>query len=265
MELLAPGIGLWRNTFELPDGFAEQFWMERYKDERGEEWVDDRVGTRRRYENQSRGPIRVRNYPLGGLGDSEIDKVQLMLNDVMLECLTEYMKEYPSIYDDVQWQEAWRLIYYYPGARMGVHSDNTPGRIFRVREGDMKRSHLDDVAPSRVLCGIQYLTDFVAGDDPESEQFVGGEISWPYVNVNDFAPSKGDLLIYPANFLYSHKVNPILAGYRIANLTCFCQGVAPGHSFIEGMKQPMDLAPGSNMYLDLDDKNNIKWIEVTDV
>ena len=59
-------------------------------------------------------------------------------------------------------------------------------------------------------------------------------------------------------------MNPVLAGYRIANLTCFCQGMLPEHSFVEGMKQPMHLAPGGNMYLDLDDKNNIKWSEVTD-
>ncbi len=265
MELLAPGIGLWRNTFELSDDFIKRLWKERYEDERGEEWVDDRIGFRRHYENKSHGPIRVRNFPVGGLGDSEIDKAQLMLNEVMLKCLTEYMKEYPVICDDVQWQEAWRLIYYYPGAKMGLHSDNTPGRIFRDPR-DIGQFDLDPVAPSRVLCGLQYLNDCVPDDDPESGKFTGGEISWPYLGVYDYMPSKGDLVIYPANFLHAHKVNPVLAGYRIANLCCFSQGKMPDSSVGYGeegsFKHPMESFRGGNMYLDLRDRDNIKWNEV---
>jgi hypothetical protein len=253
METLFPAIGLWRNAFKVPDGYADVLWKSRYEMERLEPWVDPREGIRRSYEIS--GPIRCRNFPETGLQDSEEDKYVFMLQDVMMECLLEYMKEYPTSFQDIQWQEAHRLLYYQPGARMGTHSDNTPGE--HSRDG---KTYKDLVAPVRVLCALQFLSDWVPDDDPEGDDFTGGEISWPYVGVTH-EPQKGDLLIYPANFVYSHQVDPVLAGHRIVNLTCFCQGDIPDFSIRYGvLEHEMLICPGGNMYLDVQ-QDEIKWVK----
>ena len=256
METLFPGIGLWRDAFEISDGYADVLWKNRYKEERGESWVDDREGHRHNYEIT--GPIRIRNFPEGGLVDSEDDKYIFMLQDVMMKCLLEYMKEYPTSFQDIQWQEAHRLLYYFPGANMGTHSDNTPGEHF-TGPNRTGKSYRDLVAPKRILCALQFMSEWVPDDEPEGDAFTGGEVSWPYVGATH-EPQKGDILIYPANFIYSHNVSPVLAGHRIANLTCFCQGDIPDFSSHYGIDHPTTNFPGSNMYLDVS-HDEIKWVK----
>ena len=256
METLVPAVGLWRNTFDISDEDVLTIWENRYAAERDESWKNDREGHRHNYEIS--GPIRVRNFTDGGLTDSKEDKHLLMLHKVMMECLLEYMKEYPTSFLDIQWQEANRLLYYFPGAAMGTHSDNTPGTHWSG-PNQTGRKYKDLVAPQRILCALQFMSDWVPDDEPEENAFTGGEISWPFVGATH-EPRKGDVLIYPANFVYSHTVSPVLAGYRIVNLTCFCQGDIPDFNERYGVDHEMKIFPGGNIYLDVSPEG-IKWVK----
>ena len=43
MELIAAGIALWRNAFEIEDGFAEEYFAYRFEQSRGVSWRGDKA------------------------------------------------------------------------------------------------------------------------------------------------------------------------------------------------------------------------------
>jgi hypothetical protein len=52
---------------------------------------------------------------------------------------------------------------------------------------------------------------YYANDDYE-----GGELEFIYFNNLKIKPNAGELLIFPSNYLFVHKVNPITKGEKYA-------------------------------------------------
>ena len=76
------------------------------------------------------------------------------------------------------------IISWHPGVDMGLH--------------------VDDLGVSEYhMSALIYLND----------DFVGGEISFPTHNLS-IKPNKGDLVVFPGNLNYAHKIDPITSGDR---------------------------------------------------
>tara|TARA_B100000929_G_scaffold289578_1_gene280589 strand:+ start:1209 stop:1964 length:756 start_codon:yes stop_codon:yes gene_type:complete len=214
-----PCIGIWNNVFECDPEWALKYWASRYEADRKRPWTGE-PSDGPRHKHEEVGPVRCRNflYP-EGLLDTEEDLYTLHLHEKLCECLFEYSRKYTTAVNDIQWQEAYRLLYYYPSASMEAHSDNTAATMYD-REGKPFR---DPIASTRVLVALMFLNDSTEGDEAGEYGYVGGEIGFPYLGVS-YAPKMGDIMIYPANFSYSHSVEPVYEGWRLANLCCFNQG-----------------------------------------
>jgi hypothetical protein len=76
------------------------------------------------------------------------------------------------------------IISWHPGIDMGLHVDDLGTEDYH-------------------MAALIYLND----------DFVGGEISFPTHNL-EIKPKKGDLVVFPGNLNYAHKVNPITDGDR---------------------------------------------------
>ena len=215
MELLAPGLAVWhdRPYGDVDEEFVLDLWRERYEDDRQTKWTGNPNHGPQANHEAAHGPIRCRNLPREGglIRGNKYDDFTFMLQKDLFECLSEYADKYKTIPLDLGWQETHRLLYYYPGAAMGAHSDNTPSRYADARGLEVT----DPVAPTRVVCTLQFLTT-------DEDDFIGGELFFPFLDV-EYRPRKGDTLIYPANFLHTHGVLAVLDGFRITNLSCFCQ------------------------------------------
>ena len=240
MEELAPCLGYWEGAFEVDPAQALDCFIARYNDQREMSWNPDPDYLGRTAEHERFGPIRVGSfhYP-GGWADSKEDEFAVYIQQQLMKCLIEYLDAYPCAINDIQWQESNRLLYYYPGASLGPHSDNTVS------------SHHDqlEVAQTRTLAVTMALNGHSENEEPGEHEYIGGEFHFPYFDIS-YIPRKGSIFIYPANFAYSHYVDPIEAGYRLINLTCFCQGKLLGESF-----------PGGNMPITFGKHNNeVGWL-----
>jgi hypothetical protein len=260
MELLAPGLAVWRNQpyGEVDDEFVLDLWRERYESDRQTKWTGNPKDGPVAGHEAAHGPLRCRNIPPSGglIRGNKYDDFTLMLQEDLFACLSDYAYKYRTLHLDLGWQETHRLLYYYPGAAMGPHSDNTPTRFKDAHGADA----FDPVAPSRVLCTLQFLTT-------DEKDFIGGELYFPFLDV-EYRPSKGDTLIYPANFLHTHGVQAVLDGIRITNLSCFCQGDFTKFAWVDqgggGGRDSDSNIPmqGGNMHIeheDLGERLKFKW------
>jgi hypothetical protein len=76
------------------------------------------------------------------------------------------------------------IISWHPGIDMGLHVDDLGTEDYH-------------------MAALIYLND----------NFIGGEISFPTHGI-EIKPKSGDLIIFPGNLNYAHKIDPIISGNR---------------------------------------------------
>lgn len=132
----------------------------------------------------------------------------------MYKCLLEYIEIYPQILPCLWWRTSGHVLAYDPGSDLGIHCDNDinyqPGF-----EPDYQ------LGIFHVLASITYFNS--SSLEFSENNFVGGEILFPYANFK-YAPEAGDVLMFPANYLGTHKVEKITYGTRYAFLEYYGQG-----------------------------------------
>ncbi len=128
--------------------------------------------------------------------------------------LLSYASIYPMIIPCLWWKTTGHILAYGPNSDLGLHCDNDvnyqPGF-----EPDFQ------LGTRHVLAAITYFNSSVK--EYNSENFVGGEIYFPYLDIT-YTPESGDILMFPANFVASHQVLPVSQGNRYAYLEYFGQG-----------------------------------------
>jgi hypothetical protein len=120
--------------------------------------------------------------------------------------LLQYATEFPMIVPCLWWKTKGHVLSYKAGSALGLHADNDINYQPHY-EPDFQ------LGVKHVLAAIAYLND----------DYEGGDIVFPYANVT-YSPKAGDVLLFPANFVCAHEVNPITAGNRYAYLSYFGQG-----------------------------------------
>lgn len=128
----------------------------------------------------------------------------LYLQKTILKFLAEYVDNFKEAIHVIQWQERITIDIDYPG---------NPEYIFNPNSSFLNNKKINNIPFSRQLAVEVCFDDF----------FDGGENSWTYFPEINFKQNKGDILIYPANYLFSRKFSSIISGRRII-LTTFFNG-----------------------------------------
>ena len=111
--------------------------------------------------------------------------------------ISSYKEKYRFL--RVRKDRGFRLLKYESGQEYIAHSDR--GSQFLERES---------VIPIRQLTGILLLND----------DYKGGELEFPGRKIV-IKPEKNSIIIFPASFIYSHKVNKVSKGIRYSLVTWF--------------------------------------------
>ena len=124
--------------------------------------------------------------------------------------ILHYFAKYCDIYEEaihvVQWPENIFIDIEYSGDRSFIYN---PNKSFLNEEMEIRNT------PFSRQIAVEVVVD---------DNYSGGTIEWPYLNnlfINKI--SKGSIIFYPANYLFSKKHNTIINGRRIS-LTTFFNG-----------------------------------------
>lgn len=185
------------------------------KDENGRDlYAINRSGHRYSLEDISIACNHIMNF-LNDSIDKKIYQFFQTCENILYECMLRYVEFFPMMIPCLWWRTQGHIVAYGTGARFGKHCDNDvnyqPGA-----EPDQQ------LAIRNVLGGLIYFNNSVDHIKNKND-FVGGEITFPYADYT-YRPKAGDVLMFPSNYLGTHKVLPCTEGERYAYVGYFAQG-----------------------------------------
>jgi hypothetical protein len=118
----------------------------------------------------------------------EIKNVYEETETIIKNCLADYEKRYNF---KMEYMEAINFVRYEVGQHFQVHSD-------------------DGFSYSCTVSSVGYFND----------DYEGGEIWFPQQDIT-FKPQKGDVILFPSNYMYSHASLPVIDGIKYSAVTMF--------------------------------------------
>jgi hypothetical protein len=125
---------------------------------------------------------------------------------ILLNCLAKYCDYYPESIHSIQWQERTKALLEFSGINSYVYN---PSASKLNDEG-----FIDNSPFSRQLIAELYIDNTSNGTD----------FKWIYLDGDPIKMNRGDLIIYPANFLWSKEQSGIISGRRVFLRTAFNGG-----------------------------------------
>ena len=138
--------------------------------------------------------------------------------------LLKYLVEYPLAYKNIWWKVKGHIVSYSienGGKFLGQHSDTSADYAYGFEHPR------DQLATRNTLTALVYFND----------DFSGGEHFFNYLNIT-YKPNKGDILMFPANFIAAHEIKPITSGSRYSYLGWYAHG-SPNTAFNEFVADPI--------------------------
>lgn len=189
------------------------------KDESGNPiYVINRSGHRYSLEDVAIACNHIMNF----LKDDNLDQKYFdffeMCEQAMYACMLRYVEFFPMMIPCLWWRTQGHIVAYGKGAKFGIHCDNDvnyqPGA-----EPDQQ------LAIRNVLGGLIYFNNSVdsISSIKNENDYIGGEIYFPYANYK-YSPKAGDILMFPSNYLATHRVLECQYGERYAYVGYFAQG-----------------------------------------
>jgi hypothetical protein len=126
------------------------------------------------------------------------------------EYLLKYFVLFPIAYKNVWWKVKGHLVSYstqYGGSFLGPHSDTSADYAYGYPHPG------NQLATRNSVSCVVYIND----------DFDGGHHYFNYLDI-DYKPNSGDILMFPANYMASHEVTPIINGSRYSYLGWYAQG-----------------------------------------
>lgn len=165
-----------------------------------------------------------------------------MCENVLYSCMLRYVEFFPMMITCLWWRTQGHIVAYGPGSYFGIHCDNDVNYQPNA-EPDQQ------LAIRNVLGGLIYFNDSVSSvkDTKNQYDYVGGKISFPYANF-EYAPKAGDVLMFPSNYLGTHRVSECEFGERYAYVGYFAQGsndIARGVN----IRQPSDKIDSGQVWM----------------
>ena len=227
IEIHNMGIVLFKNVLPMQDygyilDFAKSLRLQALKDDftfikdnlGNPLYAINRSGHRYTLEGVEIASNHIMNFMHEELGQ-EYFEFFTACEDAMYACMLRYVEIFPMILTCLWWRTQGHIVGYGKGGRFGKHCDNDvnyqPGA-----EPDQQ------LAIRNVLGGLIYFNDSV-NEIQDKHDYVGGEIVFPYANFTYF-PKAGDVLMFPSNYLGTHKVMECKEGERYAYVGYFAHG-----------------------------------------
>ncbi len=125
------------------------------------------------------------------------------------KCEALPLREWPNLDNEMFSVVGRSIINYRSNHPFADVSDDTGYNVLRYGVGSFYREHVDsyDTNPRVVSCSIALNDDFEGGEFA----FFGGE--------KLYRLNKGDVLMFPSNFLYPHQILPVTNGTRYSIVT----------------------------------------------
>lgn len=114
---------------------------------------------------------------------ANISEIQDILNKSIAPCLEDYSTKYNV---DGIIPEDWQLVRYGEGQEFTTHLD-------------------ENYDHPRTVSITMYLNN----------DYTGGELEYVWFNKT-YKPEAGDIIIFPSNYIFSHRVHKVLSGIRYA-------------------------------------------------
>jgi predicted 2-oxoglutarate/Fe(II)-dependent dioxygenase YbiX len=230
IEVYPMGIILFKNVLPMKDhkyiiDFARSLRLKALKDdfviikdELGEPiYAINRSGHRYSLEDIDISCNHIMNFMNESLDQKYFDFFQ-SCEDALYSCMLRYVEFFPMMLPCLWWRTQGHIVGYGKGGRFGKHCDNDvnyqPGA-----EPDQQ------LAIRNVLGGLIYFNNSVSSlsEATSNNDYVGGEIYFPYADFT-YSPKAGDVLMFPSNYLGTHKVLECKEGERYAYVGYFAQG-----------------------------------------
>ena len=223
-EPLGSGIVLFKNKINVPDeltsflySLKEESKVKHYSyvcDENGNQiYATNKSGHRFKLEDIDKNCSRITDFYDSCTQDWQSDFFR-SCEKAIYQSMIEYASMYPMVLPCLWWKTHGHVLAYGPGSDLGLHCDNdinfSPGF-----EPDFQ------LGIRHVLAAITYFNS--SKDTVDDDNFVGGKITFPYAGVT-YTPEKGDILMFPGNYMCAHQVDEVSAGNRYAFLEYFGQG-----------------------------------------
>ena len=205
-EDLGNGVVLFKQSVNVPEGIIEELdsaavrtFEDHYK------FVYDDNGDLLYSVNPSGHKWRAAVPPARVMSDLDPDFFGYC-DSALYQNLIEYISLYPYVLPSLWWEVGGHVVVYRESASLGYHSDNDinyfPGE-----------TPPDQSALQFALSGVVALND----------DYVGGKFRFHYLDLT-VELERGDVLLYPSNFIATHSVGHVESGTRYSYVTWFGQG-----------------------------------------
>lgn len=150
--------------------------------------------------------------------------------------LLKYMLRYPLAYKNIWWKVKGHIVRYgsFNGKSrdnqyLGIHSDTSADYVYGYSHPS------DQLATRNTLSCIVYINDC---EEPRTSEmaFSGGHHYFNELDI-DYRPSKGDILMFPSNYIASHEVRQVTSGERYSYLGWYSHG-SPNGDYNEHIADP---------------------------
>jgi hypothetical protein len=246
IDILGPGIVVFRNVllfdqksvFDYIDSRADESHKNRWDyivGEDGETYGINEDGFRYRPEDIPSTPVRIL-HPVDEHTPENVVNFFHNMEDVIYKCLIRYIDMYPLILGCIWWRNRGHILRYVDQGILGSHCDNDTN--YKVTEG--VRYMPKGQMAARQTCGaLVYLNDCVDSEDElDGKNFLGGHLRFFHLGI-EYKPRRGDVIMFPTNYVASHDVTRMTAGIRYTYLSFFGQG-SPDQNVNINIVEPED-------------------------
>jgi len=162
--------------------------------------------------------------------------------------LYKYMHMFPLAFKNIWWKVKGHLVNYSSscGGYIGEHSDTSVDYFYGVPHPQHQ------LASRNTLSCLVYFGNCVDGSElNEFGEFTGGHHKFTYLDI-DYVPKRGDILMFPSNYMAAHEVTPVESGDRYTYLGWYAHGT-PNPEVNEEVEDPLlnpeKAAISSNVYI----------------
>ena len=160
--------------------------------------------------------------------------------------LMKYIEMFPIAFKTIWWKIKGHIVSYKPGGYLGPHSDASSDWVYGVHEPK------DQLATRSTIANLIYFNSSVDTEEElDGKNFTAGHHYFNYFDIT-VKPERGDLIMFPANYMGAHEVKPVGAGIRYSYLGWYAHGT-PNPAVSESATDPLlepDLAKiATNVYM----------------
>lgn len=180
--------------------------------------------------------------------DEKIKQFLKFLEDSKDYYLLQYLARFPLAYKNIWWKVKGHIVGYKQEhlQYLGVHSDTSADYVYGFDHPS------DQLATRNTLSCIVYFNDCNDGtSNTTKNSFSGGHHVFDELGIR-YIPRKGDIIMFPSNFIASHLIEPVTCGERYSYLGWYCHG-SPNSSFnesiVDPIKDPAMATVATNVYI----------------